>query len=63
MIAAAPGEVLPRYPEPQHVFSSKGLSLSVMIDEKKVSSPPLRVFVKSRREWKSMGPENFMFSL
>eukprot|EP00111_Clytia_hemisphaerica_P007316 TCONS_00021299-protein len=35
LIAAAPGEVLPKYPEPQHVFSPKGLSLSVMIDEKK----------------------------
>jgi len=35
LIAAAPGEILPSYPEPQHVFAAKGLSLSVTIDNKK----------------------------
>ena len=44
MIAAAPGEILPKYPEPQHVFSPKGLSLSVMIDDKKVYILALLIF-------------------
>ncbi|XP_065647414.1 DNA (cytosine-5)-methyltransferase PliMCI isoform X3 [Hydra vulgaris] len=35
IIAAAPGEVLPKFPEPQHVFASKALSLSVTINSHK----------------------------
>lgn len=35
LIAAAPGEILPKYPECQHVFAPKGLALSVTIDDKK----------------------------
>jgi len=38
IIAAAPGEILPKYPEPLHVFAPKALSLSVMIDEKRYQS-------------------------
>ena len=37
IIAAAPGEVLPLYPEPRHVFSSHACQLSVSIDNKRVS--------------------------
>lgn len=36
LIAAAPGEILPKYPEPTHVFSKRCCSLTVMIDNKKV---------------------------
>ncbi|KAB0791577.1 hypothetical protein PPYR_03377 [Photinus pyralis] len=32
IMAAAPGFVLPRFPEPQHVFSKKGCQLSVPVD-------------------------------
>lgn len=35
-MAAAPGEILPKYPEPLHVFSPRAASLTVMIDDKKV---------------------------
>ncbi|KAJ9600521.1 hypothetical protein L9F63_026341, partial [Diploptera punctata] len=49
ILAAAPGEVLPTFPEPTHVFSPKACQLSVMVDDKKylsscrwVSSAPLR---------------------
>eukprot|EP00794_Sanderia_malayensis_P016015 gene16015-17632_t len=35
IIAAAPGEVLPCYPEPRHVFSARACQLSVTIDNKK----------------------------
>lgn len=35
IIAAAPGEVLPKYPEPRHVFSSHACQLSVSIDNKR----------------------------
>nr|Q27746.1 RecName: Full=DNA (cytosine-5)-methyltransferase PliMCI; AltName: Full=DNA methyltransferase PliMCI; Short=DNA MTase PliMCI; Short=M.PliMCI; AltName: Full=Dnmt1; AltName: Full=MCMT [Paracentrotus lividus]CAA90563.1 DNA (cytosine-5-)-methyltransferase [Paracentrotus lividus] len=38
ILAAAPGEKLPFYPEPLHVFSSRACSLSVMIGEKKIES-------------------------
>ena len=38
ILAAAPGEILPRYPEPRHVFSSHACQLSVSIDNKRVSS-------------------------
>ncbi len=33
ILAAAPGEKLPYYPEPQHTFSKKGMSLTVVADE------------------------------
>ena len=36
LIAAAPGEKLPLYPEPTHTFSSRGMQLTVQIDDKKV---------------------------
>lgn len=35
-MAAAPGEKLPFYPEPMHVFSPKALQLSVVINDVKV---------------------------
>ena len=38
ILAAAPGEVLPRFPEPTHCFSSRAGSLSVVIDDRKVHS-------------------------
>ena len=31
IMAAAPGEILPHYPEPRHAFISRGLALSVSI--------------------------------
>ncbi|KAL0106555.1 hypothetical protein PUN28_016331 [Cardiocondyla obscurior] len=34
LLAAAPGEILPKYPEPTHVFSKRCCSSSVMIDNK-----------------------------
>lgn len=37
LIAAAPGEILPKYPNPLHVFSKSACNLSVVIDNKKVS--------------------------
>ena len=36
--SAAPGEKLPFYPEPTHVFSPKGVQLTIVVDEKKVVS-------------------------
>lgn len=38
ILAAAPGEKLPFYPEPLHVFSPRACSLSVMIGDKKIQS-------------------------
>ncbi|XP_017882042.1 DNA (cytosine-5)-methyltransferase PliMCI-like [Ceratina calcarata] len=38
ILAAAPGEVLPKYPEPTHVFNKRAGQLSVMVDNKKYSS-------------------------
>lgn len=38
ILAAAPGEELPRYPEPLHVFAPRACSLSVAVDEKKYVS-------------------------
>ncbi|PIK50641.1 DNA (cytosine-5)-methytransferase 1 [Apostichopus japonicus] len=38
ILAAAPGEKLPMYPEPQHVFSPRACQLSVVIDDKKIES-------------------------
>ena len=36
ILAAAPGEKLPRYPEPLHVFAPRAMSLSVAVDSHKV---------------------------
>ncbi len=36
ILAAAPGEKLPQYPEPTHVFSPKAVQLTVVVDERKV---------------------------
>lgn len=36
-MAAAPGEKLPFYPEPKHVFAPRALQLSVVIGDIKVS--------------------------
>ena len=36
-MAAAPGEVLPLYPEPTHCFSPRAIQLTVMVDDRKVS--------------------------
>ena len=36
ILAAAPGEKLPFYPEPQHVFAPRAMQLSVQVDERKV---------------------------
>lgn len=38
ILAAAPGEKLPRYPEPLHVFAPRACSLSVVVDDKKYVS-------------------------
>lgn len=35
-MAAAPGEVLPLYPEPTHCFSPRAIQLTVMVDDRKV---------------------------
>jgi hypothetical protein len=37
ILAAAPGEILPNYPEPMHVFNLKACQLSVVVDDKKVN--------------------------
>lgn len=36
ILAAAPGEILPKYPEPTHVFSKRACKLNVLVDNKKV---------------------------
>ena len=36
VLAAAPGEVLPQFPEPTYCFSTRAGSLSVVIDDRKV---------------------------
>uniref|UniRef100_A0A672JJ28 DNA (cytosine-5)-methyltransferase n=1 Tax=Salarias fasciatus TaxID=181472 RepID=A0A672JJ28_SALFA len=38
ILAAAPGEKLPHYPEPLHVFAPRACSLSVVVDERKYVS-------------------------
>ncbi|XP_076247833.1 DNA methyltransferase 1a isoform X2 [Calliopsis andreniformis] len=38
ILAAAPGQILPKYPEPMHVFSKRACQLSVLVDNKKYSS-------------------------
>ena len=40
-MAAAPGEVLPQFPEPTHCFSTRAGSLSVVIDDRKVHTNTL----------------------
>uniref|UniRef100_A0A3P8WZJ4 DNA (cytosine-5)-methyltransferase n=1 Tax=Cynoglossus semilaevis TaxID=244447 RepID=A0A3P8WZJ4_CYNSE len=42
ILAAAPGEKLPRFPEPLHVFAPRACSLSVVVDEKKYVSNATR---------------------
>ncbi|CAN7984788.1 unnamed protein product [Ixodes hexagonus] len=49
ILAAAPGEKLPLYPEPEHVFAPRACQLSVVVDDRKYlsnckwsSSAPLR---------------------
>lgn len=37
IIAAAPGEILPQFPSPLHVFNPRACQLSVVVDDKKVS--------------------------
>jgi len=37
-MAAAPGEVLPLYPEPTHCFSPRAIQLTVMVDDTKFQS-------------------------
>ncbi|GFS20392.1 DNA (cytosine-5)-methyltransferase [Elysia marginata] len=36
ILAAAPGEKLPFYPEPMHAFAPRAMQLSVVVDDKKV---------------------------
>lgn len=38
ILAAAPGEKLPFYPEPLHVFAPRACSLNVVVDDKKYVS-------------------------
>lgn len=38
ILAAAPGEKLPLYPEPLHVFAPRACSLNVVVDDKKYVS-------------------------
>lgn len=40
ILAAAPGEKLPYYPQPTHCFSPRGVQLTVVIDDKKVACQP-----------------------
>jgi len=43
LLAAAPGEKLPYYPEPLHVFSPRAMQLSVVIDDRKYNSNIKRI--------------------
>ena len=38
ILAAAPGEKLPLYPEPLHVFAPRACSLNVVVDDRKYFS-------------------------
>lgn len=38
ILAAAPGEKLPLFPEPLHVFAPRACQLSVVVDDKKFVS-------------------------
>ena len=40
IMAAAPGEKLPEYPQPTHCFSPRAVQLTVVIDDEKVSPFP-----------------------
>ncbi|GFN82630.1 DNA (cytosine-5)-methyltransferase [Plakobranchus ocellatus] len=40
ILAAAPGEKLPLYPEPMHTFAPRAMQLSVVVDDKKVTPEP-----------------------
>jgi DNA (cytosine-5)-methyltransferase 1 len=43
ILAAAPGEKLPMYPEPTHVFSPRACQLTVVVDDKKFVSNMTRL--------------------
>jgi len=45
-MAAAPGEILPFYPEPKHVFAPRALQLSVVIGDVKVNILITKCFIK-----------------
>ena len=47
LLAAAPGQVLPLYPEPRHVFSARACSLGVTVND---------VQYKSNARWTSSAP-------
>ncbi|CAG0886916.1 unnamed protein product [Darwinula stevensoni] len=47
ILAAAPGEVLPNYPEPLHVFSEKACKLNVLVDDTKF---------EPMQKWQSSAP-------
>lgn len=36
ILAAAPGEILPKYPEPMHVFNKRCCSVNAIVDNKRV---------------------------
>lgn len=57
VLAAAPGEVLPEYPEPTHVFNKRGMQLTVVVDDCKYTngarwteSAPYRTITVSNSE-------------
>jgi len=45
ILAAAPGEKLPHYPEPLHVFAPRAMSLTVAVDDHKVDECPLHLYM------------------
>ena len=55
ILAAAPGEKLPLYPEPMHTFAPRAMQLSVVVDEKKVSEVPYLLQLQSLLESFSFG--------
>ncbi|XP_027529206.1 DNA (cytosine-5)-methyltransferase 1-like, partial [Neopelma chrysocephalum] len=44
VLAAAPGEKLPMFPEPLHVFAPRACQLSVVVDDKKFVSNITRTY-------------------
>ena len=58
IMAAAPGEVLPLYPEPTHCFSPRAIQLTVMVDDKKV-----RAFSSKHRKESLHKIQHFLFTL
>lgn len=36
ILAAAPGETLPKYPEPMHVFNKRVCAVHIVVDNKRV---------------------------